>query len=161
MKAGHVACVGRPQQCSPQCCHTALHECPHSSTSHTFPAHNRGCFRLWLLVLCQICCACVDVVVRGATHVAVLFVFIYFISTALMHVFVLSLLLQIDTVGEVVLEVGMSSGWGPSCLSAEQLAVVMTKLKQRAGTLSADVRVLRERCVDMAAAGNMGVATSV
>ncbi len=60
---------------------------------------------------------------------------------------------QVDTVGEIVLEVGALQGWGPACRSSEQLAAVLARIRECAVRSKADVAILRERTVDAAGTG--------
>jgi hypothetical protein len=52
---------------------------------------------------------------------------------------------QLDEMGEHVLEVGARSGWGPAGLSAEQLETALRRLGEGAEQQGADMTVLRRR----------------
>lgn len=61
---------------------------------------------------------------------------------------------QVDYVGEQVLDVGAPNGWGPQGLTPEQLAKVLDRLRAAAGKVEADVSVIREHAVE--AGGTQG-----
>jgi hypothetical protein len=52
--------------------------------------------------------------------------------------------LQVDLVGEALLEVGAPTGWGPVGLSEELLEQVLQRLQAAVGAV-ADIDVLRKR----------------
>lgn len=53
----------------------------------------------------------------------------------------------------MMLEVGAPHGWGPKRLTAEQLAVVMERLRAAASEGAADVTLLREGTTEVPAEG--------
>lgn len=53
----------------------------------------------------------------------------------------------------MMLEVGAPHGWGPKRLTADQLAVVMQRLRAAATEGSADVTLLREGTTEVPAEG--------
>lgn len=72
--------------------------------------------------------------------------------TSLGIILMYGLVLQLESVGELVLEVGAPASWGVSIDNGEKLDSAIEQLSKSAETNSADLTVLRKRATD--AAGN-------
>lgn len=68
-----------------------------------------------------------------------------------------ALLLQLESVGELVLEVGAPSSWGVSIDNEEKLDSAIEQLSKSAEAHSADLTVLRKRATDAAGHEDEGV----
>lgn len=60
---------------------------------------------------------------------------------------------ELDEAGEVILEVGVANGWGPTGLTEEKLEEVLRKLGEAAEGYQADLTVLRQRELEDHSAG--------
>lgn len=65
--------------------------------------------------------------------------------------------MQLDSVGEVLLEVGASAVWGRCIDNEEKLDSSIERMKTAATTHSADLTVLRKRVVEAAGHEDQGV----